>query len=193
MKQNDITQKLEGIIRKVKAPSVRVKTEDWGDKSEIICIWGYLEGQKGEHIYLKIGDSLIAIKSEDVIDIDEVDVSIPDGEAREVFIKLKATSEISTTVKQGAKLVRMGETTSENVPFALGRPAMSAQVGKDELERQQKKFEKWSKRIGLFEDFQAAEGRSICTLCNTQIWTSVGIGDVGTINDGTQGDGCEDS
>jgi hypothetical protein len=193
MKHNDKTQnKLEAIIQKVRTPSMRVKAEDWGDKSEIICLWGYIEGQKDDQIYVKVGDTLIAIRSKDIMDIEEVDISIPEGEAREVFVKLKATAEIITTVKQGAKLVRMGQATVENVPFALGRPAMSVQVSKVELERQQEKFEKWSEKVGIFEDFQAAKGRSICTLCNTQVWTSAGILDVGTINDGSQGDGCDD-
>ena len=165
--------------------------KDWGDKSQTVTIWGYIMGKEGDHVVIRIGDSLLRLKDESIEDIEEVPSSeSSEGEGIEVFLKVNETFDVVTSAKQAATLLRLGNQRSIELPFAIARPeaSLTVELSAEDLERQNRIFADWQRRIGLFQKFRV---ENKCTMRSVTEWTSCGINDVGHCNDGDVGMGCE--
>jgi hypothetical protein len=186
-------EKLEAIINKLTSPTGGVTADDWGDKSKAISIWGHLMGRQGDSVIIRLGESLLRVKADAIEEIEEISASAGSSEEGiEVFLRINETSEVVTSVKQVGKVVQWGHRKGGEVPFALGRPpaATMVELTDKEVLHQQRSFEEWQRKLGLFEQFRIIVPLpNPCTTRNTTVWTFDPSGAID--NDGTKGDFCE--
>ncbi|CCF85187.1 hypothetical protein [Nitrolancea hollandica] len=186
-------EKLEAIINKLASPTGGVAADEWGDKRNAISIWAHLMGREGDSVIIRLGESLLRVKADSIEDVQEVPASAASKEEGiEVFLRINETSEVVTSVKQIGKVVQWGHRKGGEVPFALGRPPAPTMVEltDKELLHQQRSFEAWQQKLGLFEKFRIiVPPPNPCTTRNTTVWTLDPGGAI--INDGSEGDFCE--
>jgi hypothetical protein len=185
-----MNEKLKTIMNKL-GSSTEGRREDWGDKSQTVTIWGYIMGREGEHVVIRIADSLLRVKADSIEDIEEVPPSeSSEGEGIEVFLKVNETFDVITSAKQAAKLVRSGNLRGMEMPFAIARPeaSLTLELSAEDLARQNRILADWQRRIGLFQKFRVENN---CTMRSVTHWTTCGINDVGHCDDGDVGHGCE--